>query len=73
MQQVHHTGNHIARVSLSQPAPKHFNISVGISEDEAVCWLDAGRTELQWCNLERTLFELRAYRSMGYKLIFGRA
>lgn len=57
-----------AHVTLNQPERKHFNLAVNITEENAVFWLDAGRTELQWINFERVLFELRAYRAMGYRL-----
>jgi hypothetical protein len=59
-----------ADVSLYQPAPKHFHVVVEISEKEAIHLLDAGKTEMLWLTLKDVLFELRAYRRIGYKLSF---
>lgn len=60
----------VAYVTMSQPEKAHFNVSIRIHEDDAVCSFDAGLTEIIWISFPRTLFELRAYRQMGYQLKF---
>ncbi len=57
-------------ISNTERLPYYFDVTVRIPECRAVCYLDAGRTSLIAIRFDRVLFELRAYRKMGYKLIF---
>ncbi len=62
----------IAYVTLSntERLPHYFDVTVRIPKCRAVHWLDAGRTSLIAIRFDKVLYELRAYRLMGYKLKF---